>query len=168
MKWIGSDAAPVALDRARADLVDRDDARVVERGRRLGFDDEAPEPLFVADEPRREDLQRDASLEGEILGEIDLAHASRSQGAHDPIVGDPVARFECAIHRRRILSWETGIGDRVHLGVRSKDFPDKGSPTSGGRCHPQDARAPEFPGPSEGGATGFPGCPSLPARERRV
>ena len=90
---------PVALDRARPDLVDRDDARVVERRRGLGLDDEAPEPLLVADELRRQDLQRDAALEGEILGEIHLAHAAGSQRAHDPIVGNPVAR------RRECVPW---------------------------------------------------------------
>ncbi len=99
---------PVALDRARPDLVDRDDARVVERRRGLGLDDETPEPLLVADELRRQDLQRDAALEGEILGEIHLAHAAGSQRAHDPIVGNPVARGESVFHGGRILAEPSG------------------------------------------------------------
>ena len=104
MKWIGVLGLPLALDRARTDLVDRDDARVVERRRRLGFDDEAPEPLFVPDELRREDLERDASLEGQVLSEVDLAHPARPQRAHDSIVGNPVARYEGVFHEDRILA----------------------------------------------------------------
>ena len=94
---------PLALDCARPDLVDRDDARVVERRRGLGLDDEATEPLFVTDEFRGKDLQGDDALQREILGEVHLAHAAGAQRAHDPIVGDPVARYERVVHGGRIV-----------------------------------------------------------------
>ena len=100
----GSRRLSVALDRARSDLVDRDDARVVERRCGFRFDDEAPKPLLVVDEPRRKDLERNASLQGEILGEVHLSHAAGSQRAHDSVVGDDVACCESVVHGGGILT----------------------------------------------------------------
>ena len=96
---------PLPLDRARSDFVDRDDARVVERRRRLGLDDEAPQPLLVADELRWKNLERDASLEGEILREVHLAHPSGPERARDPKVGNSVARYEGVVHGGQILTF---------------------------------------------------------------
>ncbi len=59
------------------DLVDRDDVRMVEGGRRLGFAGEA----FAAEgvgEPFGEDLQGDVAIEAGVAGAPDDAHAAFS------------------------------------------------------------------------------------------
>src|SRR6185503_8128465 len=79
-----------------ADLVDRDDVRMIERGGRLGFADEPPNPIFAPHQLGREDLEGHAPLEGLVLREVDLAHASRSERADDAVVRDLILRLKGA------------------------------------------------------------------------
>ena len=78
----------------RADLVDRDDARVVEEGDGLGL---VPEPaqLVVAGEQAGPDhLEGDGSIERDLSGLVDDAHAAAAEFAADLVVAevaDPVA-----------------------------------------------------------------------------
>src|SRR5262245_4915535 len=62
----------------RADVVDRDDVRMTETGRRSRFQGEAGKALRVAGEPRRQDFQRDAAIQVRIVPPINLAHPAAS------------------------------------------------------------------------------------------
>ena len=76
--------------RVVADLVDRDDVGVVERGRGLSLEHEAPHAVLVPHQVGRQDLERDAALELAVLGEVDLAHPALGERGHDPVVRDLV------------------------------------------------------------------------------
>ncbi len=61
-----------------AGLEDRDDVRVVYRGRDTGFPDEPAAERLVAGKRGGEDLQRDAAAEPVIEGTVDNGHAPRA------------------------------------------------------------------------------------------
>src|SRR6185369_4915972 len=65
------------------DLVDRDDVRVVERGRRARLLLEALPAVRVGGELRREDLDRDLASEPRVARAVDLAHSSRAERRED-------------------------------------------------------------------------------------
>jgi len=94
----GVSARPAGPDLVVADLVDGDDVRVVQGGGRPGLGDEAAHPLLVADQLRRQDLERDAPLELLVLRDVDLAHAAGAERADDAVMGDAILRFQCATH----------------------------------------------------------------------
>ena len=93
--------------RVLPDLVDRHDVRVAERRRRLGLEHEAPDPLLAPHELGREDLQRDAALEGPVLREVDLAHAARAERGDDAVVRDLVlgAQRSLGLACHLVLRW---------------------------------------------------------------
>ena len=70
------------LTLVRADLEDRDDVGVAERGERLGL--LAQPALRVA----VEQLERDVALEGRVVGQEDRAHAAVAELPHDAIAAD--------------------------------------------------------------------------------
>ena len=61
-----------------ADLVDRDDVRVVERRRRARLALETAHALLVLGEAHRQQFQRRLAVQRDVLGEINLAHATRA------------------------------------------------------------------------------------------
>src|SRR5438046_229860 len=75
--------------RGRAvEVVDGADAGLVERGRRLGFLDEALARLVVSREIRGQELQRDQTIEPRVDRFVDNAHAAATESFDDPIVRD--------------------------------------------------------------------------------
>ena len=68
-----------------ADVVDRADVRMIERGdgARLAF--EAGAALRVGGEGRRQDLHGDIPSEPRVLRAVDLAHPASADGRIDPI-----------------------------------------------------------------------------------
>jgi hypothetical protein len=73
--------APVGLAR----LVDRDDVRVVERGRELRLGQQPLAEALVLGEARREQLERHLPLQPPILGELDDPHAAATEHVLDPV-----------------------------------------------------------------------------------
>ncbi len=70
------------------DLVDGADVGMVVRCGGLGLANEALLALLVLDEMRREELQGDETIELEIFGLVDHAHAAASDLGDDLVVGD--------------------------------------------------------------------------------
>jgi len=67
------------------DAVDPGDVRMIERGERLGFSFEAPEPLFVVGQLLGQHLDRNFAIEPRIPRSIDLPHPPGSEGIEDLI-----------------------------------------------------------------------------------
>ena len=86
----GEVVVPVRL----ADLVDRQDARMVERRCRLRLADETGHPLVVVGELRRQDLERDLTVETPVLGSEDLTHPALADGRDDGVLPDRRAAGE--------------------------------------------------------------------------
>jgi hypothetical protein len=79
----------VVVDAAlRADAVDRDDVRVVEQRRRLRLVPEALELAVVEDRGERQDLQRHAPAERDLLRLVDDPHAAAADLAEQPEVAE--------------------------------------------------------------------------------
>ena len=70
------------------DGVNRDDARMVERGDGTRFALESRAAVGVACGLVSEDLQRHLASELRVLGQVDLAHAARAQRAQDTVMRD--------------------------------------------------------------------------------
>src|ERR1039458_10803685 len=68
-----------------ADVIDVDDAGVVERGSRAGFLEEAALVVF-GDALGFEKFERQVSVQTDILGLVDHAHAAGAQLFDDPVV----------------------------------------------------------------------------------
>ena len=64
-----------------ANVVQRADAGVLERGDRAGFLLEAPDALDVGRDRRRQDLDRDLTGKPRVLRPVDLAHTARANQA---------------------------------------------------------------------------------------
>ena len=67
----------------RADVVDREDVRMVQRCSGAGFLFEAPEPVGIRRVDVRQDLDRDVTSKTRVVREIDLAHSSTAQQIQD-------------------------------------------------------------------------------------
>ena len=65
------------------DLVDRDDARMVQRRSGARLLAEPDEALAILEEMGGQDLQGHVAAQPRVLGAIDLAHRSRAQGIQD-------------------------------------------------------------------------------------
>ena len=74
-----------------ADVVDRDDVRVVQRRRGPGFADEPGQAVPVAGRCGRQDLQRDPPAEADVLGEIHLPHPALAEEREDFVVPESCA-----------------------------------------------------------------------------
>ncbi len=88
---------PLALDELHrvkldvavlSDLEDRHDIRVVQTGRGAGLVAEAVQGLGVAEGAARQDLQRHATAEGDLLGLVDDPHAAAADLAEEAEVAD--------------------------------------------------------------------------------
>ena len=70
-----------------AGLVDGDDVRVVDRGCELGLFEKPLAEGLVLGKARSQELQRHLSLQPQILGQVDDAHASSAEQGLDPVAG---------------------------------------------------------------------------------
>ena len=84
-----------------ADLVDRDDAGVVEQGDGLGLVLEAAQLVVAGEQAGLDHLERDGPVEGDLPGLVDDAHAAAAQLPADLVVA------EVADARGR---WRFGMG----------------------------------------------------------
>jgi hypothetical protein len=73
------------------DVVDRADVRVFQCRRRARLASQPLERLRVVADLLREELQRDATAELDVLGLVDDAHAAAAELLQDPVVGDGLA-----------------------------------------------------------------------------
>ena len=89
--YLTSEAGRRRLDIGVADLVDRDQVRMVQARGGAGLVGESREPLGVAGERFGQHLQRDGAVELDVLGAIDLAHAAASEQRPDPIPAERCA-----------------------------------------------------------------------------
>ena len=80
----------------RADVVNRENIRVIERGGRARLLLEAAQPLRVGQEFRRQQLDRDVTLEPRVVRAIHLAHSSGPDEGLDAIGTERRPRFEMA------------------------------------------------------------------------
>ena len=83
-----------------AGLVDREDARVVETRRQPGFALEAFAERLVVGELRRDEFERDRSLEAELGGAVDHAHPAARDECIDPVAPEHCARLKACIQTR--------------------------------------------------------------------
>jgi len=77
--------------RCVADIVNRDDVRVIQRRRRPGFADEPGQAVLIVGECRRQHFQRDPAAETGVLSEIHLAHPAFAEGTDDLVVPESCA-----------------------------------------------------------------------------
>ena len=80
--------AEVMLALVLADLVDRDDARMIEVGRRLGLGIEAEDVGLIGELAGEDHLQRDGPVEAHLPGLKDNAHAAAGDLADDLVVAE--------------------------------------------------------------------------------
>ena len=71
-----------------ADLVDRGDVWMIERAGGARLPQQAGRGFGIADRVRRQELERDASFQIRILGQIHRAHPACADVADDPVMGD--------------------------------------------------------------------------------
>ena len=79
------------------DAVNAGDVSMIERRKDPGFTLEPAQAVLIERERRREDLDRDVTLEPRIVRPVDFAHPAGAQPA-DHLVGSDAAAF---LHRRR-------------------------------------------------------------------
>jgi hypothetical protein len=79
-------------------VVDRNDARVVERGRDLGLAQETLAEIGLA-QPRREELERGRPLQPHVLGPVDDARPAAPQRLHEAVAAE--LRSDPPIDRHR-------------------------------------------------------------------
>src|SRR5262249_28399967 len=73
-----------------ADVVERDDAGVVEPTGGAGFAEHAGTPRAIAAHLLGQQLDRDLPAESLVDRAIDVAHAARAERGHDAVVGNPL------------------------------------------------------------------------------
>jgi hypothetical protein len=104
------------------DLVDGADIGVVQCGCSLSFSLEASQRLGVSGYFFGQELQRDKSVEGYVLGLVDHTHAATAQ-----LLDDAVVRDGLVDHERGMELWKCNIKDakkssqRGHGKVRTAD-----------------------------------------------
>ena len=79
-----------------ADFVNRQNVRVVERGGRLRFRDESPQPVAIGRRVSGQDLDRDLASQPRIARLPHLAHPAGSEAEQD-LVGTDAARRPTAV-----------------------------------------------------------------------
>ena len=75
-----------------ADVVDRDDVRMVHAARGLGLFEELPAPGGILSGPGVQDLDRHFPSQARVPGAIDLSHAADVRGSADFVRPDPPGR----------------------------------------------------------------------------
>ncbi len=81
-----------------ADVVDRQDVGMVQRGDGPCLPLKPLQPLVVSRSTRRQDLQRQPPAQARVLSEVHLRHAARSKRRHDSIMRQHVAGGEGPAH----------------------------------------------------------------------
>jgi hypothetical protein len=71
-----------------ADVINRADIRVIQRGCRLGFAAEPAEGLSIIGEVRREKLQGDEAVQARVLRFVHDTHASTAELLDDAVMRD--------------------------------------------------------------------------------
>ena len=111
----------VRHSRGLADVVDRDDVRVVERGRRARLLREAAEPQRVGGEPLRQELDRHVAVQLLVVRPPDLAHSSRADAGGQLVSAEPhpgsgrhLARLRVSWGRRRQTTPPSWTGQGGH------------------------------------------------------
>ena len=74
------------------DVVDRDDVRVIERGGRPRFPDEAPLAIGIGDRAGSDDLERDGAVQTRVDRTVDDAHPAFAEPGRDRVVRKPGAK----------------------------------------------------------------------------
>ena len=75
----------------RAEIEDGEDVRMIERARRPGLAHEALQPVGISGEGRRQDFDRDVTIEARVPGPVDLAHAPLAERRDDLVGAEPGA-----------------------------------------------------------------------------
>ncbi len=73
------------------EAVDGGDVRMIERREHLRFATESRQPVGIADDGVRQQLQRDVALQLGVSSAIHLAHGARAEGADDVVGTEPGA-----------------------------------------------------------------------------
>ena len=73
---------------ALAVVVDRDDVGVLDRRRGTRLAQEALANAWIAEQPGRDDLQRDGTVETQLRGLVDDAHTAATGDAFHPVTGE--------------------------------------------------------------------------------
>ena len=107
-----------------ADGEDRHDVRMVQLGGRLGFVAEAGDLPLVEHRGERQDLERHAAVERNLLGLVDDAHAAAADLADDLVVADllggglarplPLERS----HRPQVVRGDVQLVEAVEIGLQ--------------------------------------------------
>lgn len=98
-----------------ADIEQRTDVRMGQRGYRSRLPVEAPPPLGIGGILRRKDLDRDVAREPGIAGAIDLAHSACTERRGDLVRSQSAAREERHVGRIVSKTRRRGLGmRRVH------------------------------------------------------
>jgi hypothetical protein len=77
-----------------ADVVERTDVRMIERGNRAGLAVEPLAQLRIGRERLRQDLNRDGPIEPRVAGAVHLAHPTGADRCDDLVRSQPRASFE--------------------------------------------------------------------------
>ena len=84
------------------EAVDRSNVRMVQRREDLRFPPEAPYPLGIRGESRRQNLDRHLSPERCVRGAVYLAHPARAEERFDPIRPEQRARHDAVIATQQV------------------------------------------------------------------
>ena len=106
---------PVGL----AELVERDDAGMVELGQRLGLAGEAFGKGRVVADARRQDFQGDDAVERLLPGFVDRAHAALADESQDFQLGKRLDQFfGCRRHEPGPTAFSLAVRPDVHAGAQ--------------------------------------------------
>jgi hypothetical protein len=107
VKWNGSAGNPIRQSRplhqfhdesARAarflDSMDRRDVRMIQRSQQLRFARESGKTVRIRHHRRRQDLERDVTLQSRVMRAIDLAHSPLSNEGIDDVRSDARSSLE--------------------------------------------------------------------------
>ncbi len=89
-------------------VVDREDVRVVQLPGRLGLQLEAPQPVGVGRERRRQDFDRDLALQAGVARPVDLAHSAGAERRDDFIRSETGSRRNAHDFAKDILPENRG------------------------------------------------------------
>src|SRR5262245_60528972 len=104
-----------------ANIVDRDDARVVEPGQGAGLAQELLDIVGAGDAPGAGDFDGHGSVEVIVPGEVDAPEASLAEPPHDPVAADDWGIAPRKLVRCLSRRYSSGIDlDQVHRLVRRR------------------------------------------------
>ena len=129
--------AEIALVFERADLVDRHDPGVVERGDGLGLVLEPADLLLAGELGVADHLQGDVPVQGDLAGPVDHAHPAPAEDADQLVIADvadpDAGRDGCGPMARARCKLASGV-DRPAL-FSHESSPRSSDPSTPGRFH---------------------------------